>query len=270
MLELASRPRIGPYILTRDLGPSALGERQLALHEGDYSSHVLHRLRPPVESDDCPAHACLAACQAASTVRHAHALPIELIGEEDQTAWLITPYTGDVDGLVTLAALLRAKGGYLSSVESRQAVVQLLDLAMFCHASGTVHGPLSMDEILVDRRGSLLVELYGLRRALGPAGDPEHDAREEVRSIVRIGYQILTGLMPVSPIIPAGRVVSGLDPVWDDWFETGLISAEAGGPGFKSAAHAFNAIASPMLRPTAAPHSSTVRTVLKRLLAGRR
>lgn len=264
MLELASRPRIGPYILTRDLGPSALGDRQLALHESDYSSHVLHRLRPA--QSEAEERRWLDACEAAQAFRHPHTLPIERFGLDDGQVWIITPYTGDVDGLVTLGGLLRAKGGYFAPAEARQAIIQLLEVARDAHDLGLAHGHIALDEVLVDRRGSLLIEHYGLLRAAASPGPNPLAQRDEVRSLVRLGYQILTGLVPDAPVIPAGRVVPLLDPLWDDWFETGLIALESGGPGFKSAAHAHSAIASRLLDSASLRRTGGVRTALRRFL----
>ncbi|MGQ0626782.1 MAG: hypothetical protein ACT4PL_01620 [Phycisphaerales bacterium] len=239
MVYLMDRPRLGPYMLTRDLDAGPLGPRVLALHAVDSSSHVVHRLL----NLNLPGPVLLPALEQARTLRAAHVLEIEEHGlDAEGVAYAVTPFTGDAKGLVTLDGLLRQKGGFLSPTESRQAVEQLLDAVDEAHRQGRRHGPISMSEVLVDRRGALVIELYGVRElaqpsSSHPAGSAATEA-EEVRSVLRIGYRLVTGLVPDEPLIAAGRVVPGLERVWDDWFETGLM----GGPGFKSAAHALSAI----------------------------
>ena len=71
------------------------------------------------------------------------------------------------------------------------------------------------------------------------------------------------------PLIYPTRVVAGLDPIWDDWLETGLVSARTGGPGFRSAGHALTAIEPARSMPTVMQRSvGGMRTVLRGLLVG--
>ncbi len=254
--------RLGPFALTRTLQPGPLGPRHLALHELDHSSHVIHR---PVGRDRFEQRKFLAIAQAAQKLRHPHILPIEDFGLDAKgSPWLVTPFTGDATGLWSLEAHLRAKGGYLPPIEARQAVGHLFEAAAFAHESGLAHGPLAMDEVLVDRRGSLLIEFYGLARMrrTGETLTTDPDVRRaEVQSIVRIGYQLVTGLLPEMPIIAASRVVAGLDPAWDAWFATGLSDI-----GFKSAAHATSAL-NDSTAGVRAVAGGAVRSVWRRLLS---
>jgi hypothetical protein len=269
MLDLktppSARPRIGQYTLTRELARGPLGERWLALHELDHSSHVVHR--PVTGRDRFEQRKFLATVDALAPATNSHVLEIEDHGLDSRGhPWVVTPFTGDASGIVTLETHLRGKGGFLRPGEAREAIVQLLQAASEAHAAGIAHGELTMDQVHIDRRGSLLVELYGLGLALreGREALASEQARiDEVASIVSIGYQLVTGLLPEMPIIPACRVVSGLDPAWDDWFETGLY----GSTGFKSAAHALSAL---MDRGPAGPGRSRtgVASVLRRLFVG--
>jgi serine/threonine protein kinase len=241
---------IGPYRLTRRLAEGPFGRRDLALHIGAATSHVVARmdhLRP--EHDRGRIEHAL---RTMAKLKQRHILPVQDFGFEDDRGvacvWVASPYTGDVDGLVTLESLARRKGGYLPPIEARTAIMQLLDASVYAHQlSPTVaHGAVRLNEVLVDQRGSLVIEHYGLRAMLTPgSASVDELARREVDSLVEIGYQLVTGLLPEDPVIPAGRVVPDLDPIWDDWFETGLLGPRRGGPGFRSAAHALSAIASP-------------------------
>jgi serine/threonine protein kinase len=238
-----------------------MGPRHLALHELDHTSHVIHR---PSGRDRFEQRRFLAIAQAAQRLNHPHILPIEDFGLDARGyPWLVTPFTGDATGLWSLEAHLRAKGGYLSPLEARQAVMHLCEASAHAHAAGAAHGPLVMDEVHVDRRGSLLIEFYGLSRMRRTGETLLTDPalrQAEVRSIVRIGYQLVTGLLPEAPIIAASRVVSGLDPAWDAWFETGL-----GDTGFKSAAHAASAL-SDSTASTRTVAGGAVRSAIRRLL----
>jgi len=261
MVQLMERPRIGQYILTRQLEPGPLGARDLALHDIDSSSHVVHR--PRVGRDRAEQRRFLAVMGAAKMLRHPHILSIEEFGlDERGHPYIVTPFTGDSTGLVTVESLMTVKGGFFSPSEARQAVVQVLEAVEAAHSAGHRHGELLMSGVLVDRRGSIAIELYGVARLLHVTvneGDAESD---EVCSVLRIGYQLVTGLVPEEPLIAAGRVVPGLDAVWDDWFETGLH----GPVGFKSAAHALSAIRDRSAIGAAQQQVRGVRSVISRLL----
>lgn len=264
MVQVMERPRIGQYILTKELMPGALGPRHLALHELDSSSHILHR--PPIGRDRSEQRRFLSGMAAARGLSHPHMLAIEESGLDNRGhPYVVTPFTGDATGIVTVETLLRAKGGFFSLTEAKQAVVQALEATDYAHRCARAHGPISMGEVLVDRRGRVVLELYGVARILNLVHDGVEDLEsEEVRSIIRIGYQLVTGLVPEEPLIAAGRVVPGLDAVWDDWFETGLH-----GPGFKSAAHALSAIRDRLSLAAAERSVGRVRGVIGRLLFSR-
>jgi len=200
-----------------------------------------------------------------SPVSHPHILPIEQFtldkggaGRGGDGAWIVTPYTGNLEGLVTLSALLEDKGGQMTPGESERALIQLLEASEYAHAAGFHHGPMSIEEVLVDRRGSLAIELYGLRRLLnGPGSVPVMEVeRDEVRSIVEIGYKLLTGLSAEEPRIRADRLIQRLDRRWDDWFDQGLDPMA----GFLSAGEALAAL--PSLRREVEVKPSAVRSVL--------
>ena len=237
MVQVLERPRIGQYILTRPLQPGPAGSRQLALHDLDSSSHVIHR--PALGRDRAEQRRFLSVLGGLQSRAHPHLLSIEEYGLDGRGhPYIVTPFTGDATGLVTLETLLRAKGGFFSVTEAQQAIVQVLEAIGHATGEGCRHGPLSMDEVLVDRRGRIQLEFYGLRRALHLA-DMSQDASEpaEVLAVLRLAYQLVTGLIPDEPLISAGRVVPGLEEGLGDWFQTGLH-----GPGFRSAAHALSAL----------------------------
>lgn len=237
-----SRNRIGPFRLVRRLEAGPLTERWLALNERDESTHVAHRFAAAGEREMQRLMECV---ERLSALSHPHTLPIEHFtleksGGGRDCAWVVTPYTGNPERLVTLGQLLADKGGQMIPSEAERTLVQLLEASDFAHGSGFHHGPLSMDEVQVDRRGSLSIELYGLRRLLSGPDTVADAVRDEVRSIVGIGYTLLTGLSAEEPRIRADRLVPKLDRRWDMWFDEGLDAAA----GFLSAGEALSALPS--------------------------
>lgn len=277
MVELADRQAVGPYLLMRALEPMGLAERYLALHGSDQSSHVAYRFPARPGREDLLRF--VEAVRVAEGLRHEHILPIEFHTiDAEGRPWLVSPFTGDVDGVRTLTKLLREKQGQMHPFEVERALVHLLEASNWAHkaqrpAEGRegrlpiVHGPLSMDQILVDRHGRLVIELYGFARLLAgePMGGDAELVRDEVRSIVEIGYQLITGLRAETPMIPAGRLVKRLDSRWDRWLLRGLDAAG----GFDTAGEALAQLPSRAPAELEEELVAGVRGVLGRLRPGR-
>ncbi len=265
MVETTQRPQLGPYALVRPLGHMPLAARWLALHEVSQSSHVVYRF--PICHDKSEKRRFLSAVQTVEKLPHAHLLKIEQFSlDVGGAAWVVTPFTGDVDGVLSVERLLKQKGGSMAVHEAERAVVQLLETCEYTHSRRLHHGPVTMGDVLIDRHGSLLIELYGLGRQLRglTQGNSELE-RDEVRSVVEMGYQLITGLRAEEPMIPAGRLVKRLDPRWDWWFNTGL---DATG-GFASAREAMEALPF-RSAPSEGARVMTRRSVLERLGLSRR
>ncbi|CAN5721458.1 hypothetical protein BH11PLA1_BH11PLA1_11790 [soil metagenome] len=247
MVEAISRTSVGEYHLIRPLPRGPRGERWLAARQSPRTSHILHALEFSPGLDAEAGHSVVEAAVGRSLP---HTLDLQQVLTDDAgQVWAVTPFTGDHDGLVTLYALLRKRGGYLDLDETKRAMEQLLAASVAAHARGAFHGPIAMNEVLVDRAGSLLIEHYGLGLQLAhaaAAGGSEITVVErrehcdaEIRSVLEIGYQLATGLAPDRPLIPITRILLDADRSWSDLFETGLHA-----PGFASAAHAASAAAS--------------------------
>jgi len=260
MVDPSDRPAVGPYQLTRELPDHQLGARWVALHESDQTSHLVYlipRLDRPVRER---ALAALGLIQAFS---NPHILRVERFGPDSaRRLWVVCPYPGDTDGLLTLGRLLRDKGGQMSQDEAERATLQLLEALEAAHRAGLGNGPILIDDVLVDRHGSLLLELYGVARAVAGDREPATDlGREEVRSIAEIAYQLITGLRAEAPLIPASRLVKKLDPAWAAWLRTALDPLG----GFAGPADAISALPSRRPRPEPRRPIVHVRTVLGRL-----
>jgi len=251
--------RFGPYRMVRELDHGPLGERWLSVHEVELTSHVVHRFPP--RTDKSGQRRFLSAVESVRGIEHPHIASIEMYAVcPTGRGCVVTPYTGNQDGLVTLDSLLAAKGGRMTPVEAERAVTHLLEAMDFAHGRGVVHGPLVGGEIVVDRHGRVAVELYGLARALSGQPGNSEVIRDEVRSAVEIAYRLLTGLAAEEPRIAAGKLVKKLDPAWDTWLERGL---EAAG-GFDTAAEALEQLPS-ALETELEAGPGPVRLVLRRI-----
>lgn len=242
-----------------------MSERWLGLHERDHSSHVLHRFGP--FHDRLGQKRFLTSVEQVSNLAHAHLTAIETYGMcSTGHGVVVTPYTGNKDGVVTLAGLLALKGGRLAPSECDRALTHVLEAVEYAHAEVAINGPITVDQILVDRHGSLSIELYGLgRRLRGFETNGAESRRDEVRSVVELGYRLLTGLSADEPRIPASRLVKKLSPVWERWFDRGLDGVE----GFATAGEALEMLPSNCRDEARVVTSGPVKAVLSRLWAGR-
>jgi serine/threonine protein kinase len=211
----------GPYRIVRALAHGATSERWVGVDARDGANCTLYRLAPCHDAVD--RRRVLGAIARAASVRAAHTLEVrEFAFDAAGFPWVVTPYTGNHEGLVTLGSLVRTRGG-LSVTEVFRAVGQVLETCAAAHAAGVVHGPMAPDDVLVDRHGSVRVELYGLARLLhGVERSTELLVADEVRSVVGLAYTLLTGLSPEEPRVRASRLVPRVPRALDEWIQTGL------------------------------------------------
>ena len=233
-----------------------LGKRWLALRESDQSSHTVYEFGCLPDRVWRRRHS--RAMQMLATLRHPHVLSIETCSfEVGGEAWASAPYTGNHDCIVTLMDVVRAKGDTLPPAEAQRAVLQVLEGMAFAHSVGVCNGPIAIEQLLVDRHGSLLIELYGVARALtGLEGMNGELVRDEVRSVVEIAYRLLTGIGAEEPRIPVGRLVKRMPRGFEQWIENGLDPTG----GYQTAQDAIDALT----ESRAEPETSRVRNVLGR------
>lgn len=264
MTETQQPPLQGPYRITRPLARGPLSWRWLAVHERALTTHVIHELI--ARHDKIERRRFLSAFEAVAELNHPHLLPVEHVAlGPSGRAMLVTPYTGNQEGLITLSGLLQSKGGRMAPSEVDRAMTQLLDAVRFAHSRRRHHGPIALDEVLVDRHGRLFIEFYGMARTLKglKPGNTELE-RDEVRSVVEMAYTLLTGLQADEPRIAASRLVKRLDDRWDAWFADGLDPAG----GFASADEALTMLPGHRRLVETKISTSSVRKMLGQLSAG--
>jgi len=253
------KPRFGAFELVRPLESGPLSERWLARHEFDHTSHVVHYF--PGRHDRGGQRRFLEAIEAVSGLNDPHLLAIEQFAVcPSGRGVAVTPFTGNHRGLVALNTLLEHKGGRMTPNEAERAVVHILE-AVDAGSSLGGNGPVSLQQVLVDRHGRLTVEFYGLGPRLRgvPMLGPE-SARDEVRSVVEIGYRLLTGLSAEEPRVPVAKLEKRLPRAWEGWLERGLDAVS----GFESAAEAIAALPSNEGESESQPSRGPVRVLLSR------
>ena len=233
------------YVFTRDLDQTPYGSRHLVLSAEHHTSHLLHRLHKVFPDKPGSRERFERIMERLQHADNPHILHVEEYGWDGEGgsgvgAFTVSDYTGDADGVVTLDRLISLKGGWMTLEETQRSLEQLMGACAAAHEAGLLHGTLSMSQVHVDRRGSLLIELYGLDQELSPS---KNAAGDEIRSITAIGYQLATGLLPLRPLIPVEHMIEHIDPTWRDFFQTGMGEGGAwGGAGFSTAAHALAAV----------------------------
>lgn len=224
---------VGGYRAVRGLGAARHGDRCLGVRRDDGTFVVLHAVRRTMRGFGATgARDVRRFLETVAPVRraeHAHILPvIDAVTDREGWHWLVTPYTGSVDGLLTLKQLLAMKPmQQMPHMEAGRAVSQLIEAFAAATRQGLSHGPVGLHEVLVDRHGSLHVELFGLARRLkGEAPrDPAVEVHE-VRSLVGLAYELVTGVEPTDPMIAPTRLSKRLPKSWEQWLLTGLDPAQ--------------------------------------------
>lgn len=229
---------IAGAVVSRPLRERPLGECWLAHRRDDsvpLAAYRIARTAVPGASSG----AFVQAMRRLADARLPHALSILAVhAEEGGDWWVLSPYVGSYEGLLSLDMLLARKpGARLTPLETLHAAAQLLTALAAADEAGVFHGPVSLDEILVDRRGSLLIELFGVERLIrGEQGPDVDEARDAVASAVGAIYRLLTGLPPRS--LKTAELARQVGPRWVEWLERGL----AAHGGFTDASEALAAL----------------------------
>lgn len=229
----------GPFKIIRALGTTRGVERFVVLCNRTDTNRLLYRF--PAQPNHAQRRTLFEQMVHLSTLEHPHLLKIESASYDDRgRLCTVSPYTGNHEGLVTLSDLLAQHGGRFTIHEAARAIGHLLSASAYAHEKGVVHDTISPDHILVDRCGSIQIELYAHREDARAGSQAKGGASilDETRSIVEIGYTLLTGLQANAGRIAPTRVLKRLDRNWDTWFDIGLDPID----GFESAEHALRAL----------------------------
>lgn len=212
--------RFGPYRLIHPLEHVRGWQRFIALHEQDDTDHIVYR--HPSVRETSERRRLVEAIRPLAQVRHSHLLEVSAYSfDQHERLCLITPYTGNQEGLVTLADLVERRNGRLEVAEVARCVDHLLTAVAAARTGGLTDGPVQAERVLVDRRGSLRIELFGLpgadRRRRGVC-----TAADQVRAIAGMAAWLLTGLRQDVPSAAIARIAGRSARGWEAWIETAL------------------------------------------------
>ncbi len=224
--ETATTVRFGPYTSVRALAGVHECDRLIMLHERDRTNHLLYRFDHM--TDPVARRRAFDRFLKTAHLDHKHILKVQHVGYDDTgRLCVITDYPGNQEGLVTLEDLLESRGGRIEFPEAIHLMGQLLDSCVHAFEQGIVHGPFTMDELLVDRHGCTLVELFGLNQALHNRYSIPDARSEQTRSIIEIGYLLATGVqhsdvVSTSDAIRPSKFTKRNGKLWDAWFAMAL------------------------------------------------
>lgn len=251
--------RFGPFRLIHPLAPVMGWERFIALHERADTDHLVYR--HAAVHDASERRRLLASIEPVAGVRHPHLLEISAYSfDEQDRLCLVTPYTGNQEGLVTLADLVERRNGRLESTEVARCVEHLLEAVAAARVAGLSGGPVEPERVQVDRRGSVRIELYGL-----PGADRINrgvcTGADEVRAIAAMAAWLLTGLRQDVAPSHIARIAGRGARAWEPWLEAALDPLE----GFESPAEALAALPTRAATDRATPPVVVVPNATARL-----
>lgn len=250
--SLAGPVAVGPYDLPATLPGCVVADRWLGLHRRTQSNFTVYRFA------EHRADEVLACLHPLASAQSAHlTVPSEIFRDRTGTVWAAAPYEGTHAGLLGLERFVEIRGGRLGVEEVRRSTLHLLDAVAAGREAGLSHGEVRRGDVIVTPRGALLVELYGLRSAVGPG--VRGDVSDEVRSVAGLAYWLLTGLEADEPRTPVERLVRRIDREFTDWIERALDPL--GGFGtVEEAREAFpGTLGEPVRQPGGMPGGPAVR-----------
>lgn len=252
--DVQAGERFGPFVLVRLLRAGVMSARWMARHTLEETHHVVHVFE--LGRDRSERRRFLKAVERAAALTDSHVLPIEQFSlSQNGRGWVVTPYTGDQDGLLLLPDLVEAKSGRLGLPEVARVVEQLLRASAACHGEagdgagldGVCHGVIDGRQVLIDRRGAIRLELYGVEQLMTGSAMNGESVRDEVRSVATLAYECLTGVVAEEPLIKVERLVKRLPRAWRIWFDRALDSAG----GFATAQDALAMVPGADVQPAA-------------------
>lgn len=236
LVDWTGLQHFGPYRLICPIGPLSGWDRWIALHELDDTDHVIYRRSVPNDANE--RRRAVATVDRLARVRNPHLLPVDAFSfDESGRIAFVTPYTGNQEGLLTIGDLLARRNGRLDLSEVERCVGHLLEAIAAGRSAGLAESGLDRGRILVDRRGSVLYEVYGLT---GGAHDergviPESD---EVRLAAQFAAWVLTGIDPAMAQVSVSRIAGRAARGWDAWISAATDPLE----GFETVRDAIAAL----------------------------
>lgn len=211
LLALSEGMAVGPARLVRDLGRCRAAYRWLARVPSDAALFQIYVIPP--HNGPSPS------IGAGERLRGRHIVPILGSGQDASGwTWALSPYAGDIEGVRSLTDVLKLRPGHQMPVyEARVAASQLIDAANDMRRCGVAFADITGRDVLVDRRGSVRVEVVNASRSASDTA-----MRDDTFALGVLVYEMLTGATPSGAFMPPSRLASGVGRSWDRWTERAL------------------------------------------------
>ncbi|MBX3472027.1 MAG: protein kinase [Planctomycetes bacterium] len=188
-------PRLGPFVVERELARGGMGVVYVARHEHLGRRVALKVMKAGAWADPEEADRFRFEAQAAARLKHPHIVGLHEVGEQDGTWYLAMDL---VEGPGSLQAMIERQGP-LEPKFAAAALEQVARAVHFAHTRSVLHRDLKPHNVLVDAQGEPHLTDFGLAKDIG---------REEK------GYTV-TGQVLGTPAYMAPEQASG-DPALVD------------------------------------------------------
>lgn len=141
--DAGGRATIGDYRIEAVVSAGSGGTLYRANEERRERRVALFVLSPELAEDQAVRLRFTRAAELAETLQHPHALPVEAVGDADDSVFLVSPW---VQGVNLAARLAR---GPLSPAEALQVLVPVARALAAAHRVGLAHGNITLERVLI-------------------------------------------------------------------------------------------------------------------------
>jgi hypothetical protein len=169
--DAGERATIGDYRIEAVVSAGSGGTLYRASEERRERRVALFVLSPELAEDQTVRLRFTRAAELAETLQHPHALPVEAVGDADDSVFLVSPW---VQGVNLAARLAR---GPLSPAEALRVLVPLAQALAAAHRIGLAHGNITSESVLIadDPDEEVYLDGFGSGQARRDPATPDAD-----------------------------------------------------------------------------------------------
>jgi len=245
--------RIGNYEITEEIGRGGMAVVYRANDLNLDRTVAVKVLPEQFTFDEEFVERFLREARTAANLSHPNIVTIHNVGQEGNIRYFAMNY---IDGQ-SLSSVIREKGK-LPIDEAVRIVSDICKALEYAHSEGVVHRDIKSDNILIDKRGNVIVTDFGIAKAaegtrltqtgttmgtpeyMSPEqarGEGELDSRTDIYSLGIVLYEMLTGGVPFTATTPLGVAMKQaqdpppppreLDVSIPDWLEAIVLKCLA-------------------------------------------